>query len=461
MEKIISVMYGFLADILILVAGIPSGITSEGTGLLFLMAVILGIVSLVLLFLAVGFNDGYNLFVKLAVGGTLVWITAHCAVMKILNMDVLQTVPLYGSTAAGLFFAGAIAFLVVNFLLDFGKGRVTLLLWLGEFLFACSVIRLWGYIEVTESTPQYEKIMLVSGLQDSLAEFFEKLGLSALTGIFEYVLLIVLMFIIAYYLFRTRSFIPGEWMGGVVSQILSAAAYLIFESHAGIVWRTDQAFLVFFLFCAGEMLYLFIFCYEVKRKDQEGCIGAFFIGLSGILLHCVVVIAVDMTRRGAMGKTITRLSSGMTWIYEKIPFGMHTNFSEGNSFIAVIGVAIAIVLAVIILVILHMILGKVIGYEEEGAGMGATWFRNCSMVLIIPVVICWICSMYGNIFGDSYEWISLALQSLVSIGSALVVSNIAPALSSGFLGQLKLIAVSLAGSLISVCLLVPAFLALI
>lgn len=462
MEKIISGIYGFLANILVLIAGIPSGIASEGTGLRFLMAAILGIVSLVLLFWAVSSNgDDYHLFVKLAVGGVLVFITAHCAVMKILRMDVLQEVPVYGSPAAGLFLAGAIAFLAVNFLLDFNKGKVTLLLWLGELLFAGSVIRLWGYIEVTESTPQYEKIMVVSRFPDWLVSFCEKLDLSALTGIFEYILLIVLMFIIVYYLFRTRMFIPEEWVGCVLSQFISSAAYLIFESHTGIAWRTDQAFLVFLLFCAGEMLYLFIFCYEVRSKNQEGCVGAFFIGLSGILMHCVVVISVNMTYQGAMQKMITRLSDGMTLIYEKMPFGMHTNFNDGNPFMAIIGAAIAIVLAGIILVMLYLILGKVIGYEEEGAGMGAAWFRNCSILLVLPIVICWICSLYGNIFGDSYKWISLALQSLVSISSVLVISNIAPAFSKGFLGQLKLIVVSLAGSLMSVCLLVPILLALI
>lgn len=459
---IISGIYGCLANLLILIAGIPSGITSESTGMMFLMTVIWGIGSLVLLLLAVNTNDeGYNLFVKLFVGGILFFIITHCAVMKVLNMDVLQTVPLYGSAAAGLFLAGAIGFLVVNFLLDFRKGITTLFLWLGEFLFACSVIRLWQYIDVSEGVPQYEKVMVVSKIRHQFTAFFEKMGLSALTGILEYVLLILLMFIIAYYLFQTRNFLQEEWMGCVVSQIISGAAYLIFESHAGIAWRTDQAFLVFLLFCAGEMLYLFIFCYEVAGKNQDGCIGAFFIGFSGILLHCVMVIAVDMTRRGAMGKTITRLSAGMTWIYKSVPFGMHINFSEGNSFMALIGAAIAVVLAVIILVILYLILDKVIGYEDEGVGMGAVWFRNCSMVFVVPVVVCWLCSMYGNIFGSSYGWVSLAVQSLVSIGSALLVSNIAPALRRGFLGQLKLIAVSLAGSLVSVCLLVPALLALI
>lgn len=462
MEVIVSGIYGFLADILVLIAGIPRGITSESPGMLFLMGTILGIVSMILLFLAVGANDeGYRFYVRMAVGGILVFIITHCAVMKISNLNILKTVPLYGSVIAGLFLAGAIGFTVVNFLLDFKKGKVIVLLWLSEFLFACSVIRFWGYIKGAEGVPQYEKIMLASRIQGWMISLFKKLGIQALTGIFEYVLLIALMFFTVFYLFRTRRFIPAEWLGGVISQILSGTAYLIYEAHDGIAWRIDQAFMVFLLFCAGEMLYVFIFCYEVKAKKQEACIGAFFIGLAGIFWHCAIVIAVDMTRRGAMGKSITRLSSVMTWIYNAVPVGMHTNFNRGNSFIALAGAFIAVALAVIVLVALFMILEKAVGYDEDGVGMGTVWFRNCSMVLIVPVVISWICSMYGNIFGDSYQWISLTVQSLVSIGSALCVSNIAPAFNKGFLGQLKLIAVSIAGSLVSVCLLVPFVMALI
>ncbi len=462
MEKMISGIYGFLANIFIIIAGIPSGIDSEESSILFLMAAILGIISIILLFTAVNINnqEEYHFPVKLAVGGALIFVITHCAILKISGMDVQQTVPLYGSVWAGLLLAGAFGFIIVNFLLDIKKGKVTLLVWMGEMLFACSVIRLWGYVRGTEA-PNYGKIMLVSRLQDRLVSAFDNLGITAFLGFFEYVLLIVLMFIIAYYLFRTRSVIPGEWFVGVISQLMTGAAYLIYEVHDGIVWRSDQAFMVLLLFCAGEMLYIFIFFYEVRCKNQEGCVGAFFIGLSGILWQYVIVIAVDMTRRGAMGKSIARLSAVMTWIYTKMPFGMHTIFSRGNSFIALIGAGIVIVLTVIILVIMYLILGKIINYEDTGVGMGAVWFRNCSMIMIIPVVICWVCSMYGNIFGESYQWVSLAVQSLVSIGSALCISNIAPAIKKGFLGQLKLIIISVASSLAAACLLVPALLALI
>lgn len=462
MEKIISGIYEFLASLFILIAEIPSGIKSGESSILFLMAAILGIISIILLFAAVNANEQeYHFFVKLAVGGILIVAITYCAILKNLGMDVQQTIPFYGSVWAGLLLAGVLGFIVVNFLLGFRKGKVTLLIWTGELLFACSVIRLWGYVIGTEDIPQYGKIMLVSRLQDKITSLFDKLGITGFTGIFEYVLLIVLMFVIVYYLFRTRSVIPEEWLGGVISQLMSGTAYLIFEVHDGIAWRADQAFMVFLLFCAGEMLYIFIFLYEIKCKNQEGCVGAFFIGLSGILWHCVIVIAVDMTRRGAMGKTLARLSEVMTWIYTKMPFGMHTNFNQGNSFIALIGAVISVVLTVIILIIMYLILGKVIEYEDTGVGMGAVWFRNCSMVMIIPVVICWVCSMYGNIFGQSYQWISLAVQSLVSIGSALCISNIAPAFAKGFLGQLKLIVISVSSSLVVVCLLVPAILALI
>lgn len=462
MEKIILGIYEFLATFLNLIVKIPGGAASEEPGIMFLMTSILGILTIVLLFLAFNANfEAYNFYVKLGVGGALIFVIVHCAALKDSGLDILDNVPLYGSLIAGGLLVGAIVFAVINFLLDFQKGKVTILLWLSEMLFACSVLRLWGYVKGTEGVPQYGKIMLVSRLQEWLTSLFTRLGVPSLTGIFEYVLLIGLMFIIVYYLFRTRNFIQEEWLGCEVSQILSGAAYLIYEAHDGISWRPDQAFLVFLLFCAGEMLYIFIFCYEIKCKNQEGCIGAFFLGVSGILWHCVIVISVDMTRRGAMGKSISRLSEMMGWIYRVIPIGVHTNFSQGNSFIALMGALIAILLAVIVLIILFHILGRFLPYEDEGAGMGAVWFRNCSMVMMIPLVICWVCYMYGNIFGDSYEWVSLMLQSLVSIGSALCISNIAPSLKEGFLGQLKLIGVSLAGSLGAVCLLVPAILALI
>lgn len=462
MEKIISGIYELLANIFILIAGIPNGIKSGGSGVLFLMTAILGIVSMFLLFGAVMANEeGYNFYVKLTVGGILTFVIGYCAILKISGLDVIQSVPEYGSVWAGLLLAGTVAFIIVNFLLDFQKGKVAVFVLLSELFFMCSVIRLWEYVKVTEGSPQYEKIMLISKIRDKLTSLFSDLGFASFTGIFEYILLIALMFVIGYYLFRTRAVIPGEWLGGVISQIMSGMAYLIYEAHDGIAWRADQAFLVFLLFCAGEMLYIFIFCYEIRCKSQDGCIGAFFIGLSGVLWHCAVVIAVDMTRRGAMSKSIERLSSLMTWIYEKIPFGMHTNFSQSNSFMALIGALIAIVLAVIIMIVLYLILGHVIDYESTGVGVSASWFRNCTMVLIIPVIICWVCSMYGNIFGSSYPWVSLAVQSLVSIGSALCISNIAPAFNEGFFGQLKLIAISAVCSLLAVCLLVPVCLSLI
>lgn len=462
MEKIILGIYEFLATVFNLIVKIPGGTASEEPGILFLMTFIFGLVSMVLLFFAIGANgDTYNFYVKLAVGGILTFVIIHCAALKDSGLDILDSVPLYGSLIAGGLLVGAIAFAVVNFMLGFEKGKVIILLWLSEMMFACSVLRLWGYTEGAEGEFHYEKIMLISRVREWLISLFDRLGVSSLIGIFEYVLLIGLMFIIVYYLFRTRNFLQEEWLGCVVSQILSGIAYLIFEAHDGIAWRADQAFLVFLLFCTGEMLYFFIFCYEVRCQDQERCIGAFFIGLSGIMWQCVIVIAVDMTRRGAMGKSISRLSEMMEWIYEIIPIGIHTNFSQGNSFIVLMGALIAIVLAIIVLIILFSILGRFLPYESEGAGMGAAWFRNCSMIMMIPLVICWVCYMYGNIFGDSYEWVSLMIQSLVSIGSALCISNIAPSLKEGFLGQLKLIAVSIAGSLGAVCLLVPAVLSLI
>lgn len=462
MEKIISGIYEILANIVVLIVRIPGGTISEEPGIVFFMTFLLGISSIIFLFIAVHANyDTYDFYVKLAVGGILTFVIAHCAVLEILGLDIRKTVPLYGTVLAGMLLVGAIAFAVINFMLDFQKGKVTIILWLSEMLFACSVIRFWGYVKGADGIPQYGKIMLAERTQNWLTSLFTRLGITSLTGICEYVLLIGLMFVITYYLFRTRAFLEREWLGCVISQILSGAAYLIYESHDGIAWRMDQAFIVFLMFCTGEMLYIFLFMYEIKCKNQEGCIGAFFVGFSGVLWHCVTVIAVDMTRRGAMGKSLTRLSELMTWIYKVIPVGIHTDFGQGNSFIALFGALITIILTIIVLVVLFILLGKLLDYESEGAGMGAVWFRNCSMVMMIPVVICWICYMYGNIFGDSYKWISLMLQSLVSIGSALCISNITPAFKSGFLGQLKLIIVSIAGSLGAVCILVPVILALI
>ena len=462
MEKIISGIYEILATIFVLMVKIPGGTISEEPGVLFFMTFLLAVSSIIILFLAVRANcDKYDFYVKLAVGGILIFVIAHCAVLEISGLDILKTVPLYGSVAAGMLLAGAIAFAVINFMLDPKKGKVTIFVWLSEMLFACSVIRLWGYVKGTDGIPQYGKIMLAERIKERLPSLFNRLGLGSLIGICEYALLIAMMFIITYYLFRTRKFLEKEWLGCVVSQILSGFAYLLYESHDGIAWRMDQAFIIFLMFCTGEMLYLFLFMYEKKCKDQKRCRGAIFAGVSGALWHCVAVIAVDMTRRGAMSKSLTRLSEMMTWIYKVMPVGVHTDFGKGNSFIALFGALIAIVLSAIVLVVLFIALARGLDYEGEGAGMGVVWFRNCSMVMMIPVVICWICYMYGNIFGNSYKWISLMLQSLVSIGSALCISNITPAFKKGFLGQLKLIAVSLAGSLASVCILVPIILALI
>ncbi|MDO5410469.1 MAG: hypothetical protein Q4F21_08455 [Lachnospiraceae bacterium] len=462
MENLISGIYGFLADVLAFVAGIPSGITSGGPGLLFSMTAVLAILAMILLFLAVIENGrGYDFYVKLMVGGVLLFITSHYAVLDLNRMNVIKTVPLYGTVIPGLFLAGATAFAVVNFLLNKKSGKITIFLWAAEFLFAASAIRLWGYIQGSGQKPGYEKIMLVSDVLKPLTETLNKLGFRAITGIFEFVILMILMFITIFYLFKAKQYVPKEWKGCVVSQVLIGLAYLIFESHRGIAWRVDQAFITFLLFCTGGMLYLFLFCYQIWVHEQRGCIGAFFIGVVGVLWDCTIVLAVDMAKRGAMGKTLDRLSNSMTWIYRKVTIGIHTDFTMGNPVMAVIGAIIAIVIAVILLLLLFLLWNKVFDFDEEGAGMGVAWFRNCAMVLILPIIVCWVCSMYGNIFGESQRWVMVLVQTLACIGAALCFSNIAPAFKGDFTAQLKLIFVPTIVSMAVICVLVPVLLALI
>lgn len=462
MEKFVSVIYGFLANILIYIAGFPGNIVSSGSGVWLGVAFLWGLLSIMLFFRAVKRNNGsYQFLVKLAIGAACILIVIHFAVIKLSGLNETQIVSKYEFGAAAGCLILAVIFVIVNFLLDFGKGKITVMLWFGEFLFASSVLTLWDFIKGTGSAPQYDKLMLVSRVVEPFTSLLDKLGFPGITGFLESIILILLMFVTVYYLFQTRRFISDEWIACVAGQIMAGTAYLIYEVHDGIAWRMDQAFMVFLLFCAGWIINIAVFIYEITLKDQNGCIGAVFLGISGTLWSFAVVFSVDMAKRGALGKNLDRISGMMTKIYRFVPFGRHTDFSKGNVLLPVLGAIITLVLTILIIVLLFLILGKILNYAETGAGMSAVWFRNCSIVLIIPITIYWICSMYGNIFGDSYSWINLMIQSLTGIGIALCISNVAPAIRKGFLGQLKLILISTLSALIASTLLVPAILAFI
>ena len=462
MEKFILVIYEFLANILTYVAFFPSGVTVEGDGILVGIAILGGVISIVMMLSAIYSNQGsYNFPVKLAIGGAWVLIITHFAVLKLSGLDTAGYVSQTERLAAIILLVIAVGFAAVNFLLDFRMGKICVTLWLGEFLFAASTVRLWNYIKGSEGIPEHDKLMLMSKAVNPVASFMEKLGLQGLTGVFESVLLIVLMFVTVFYLFRTKRFIPKEWGICVTAQMLAGISYMLYEVHDGIAWRMDQAFMVFLLFCTGWMIYLVIFIYEIGSKDQKGCIGAFFIGVSGIFWSLAVVFSADIAKRGALSKNLKRISDIMKKVYHFMPFGRHSDLKEGNAALPVFGFLITIALAVLLLLILFAVLGKVLKYNEEENGMSAGWFRNCSMVLIVPIIVYWNCSMFGNIFKDSYSWVMLMVQAFTGIGMALCISNIAPAFHKGFLKQIKLIVVSTVSSLFVSIVLVPVIFALL
>ena len=103
---------------------------------------------------------------------------------------------------------------------------------------------------------------------------------------------------------------------------------------------------------------------------------------------------------------------------------------------------------------------KIISFENN-TSMGVVWFRSCSLLLIVSVVIYWGCTMYGNILGVNYKWVVQVVKTTAGLGMALNVANIAPAFIVGFADQIKRVAVSSVVTLILVCLLVPFLTALI
>lgn len=460
MERIVSVIYDFMANILIYAAEFPGDMKSAGSGLLFGGAAVWIVISIMLVIAAIRSNNGsYKFPVKVAVGGIWIFSVMHYAVFKLAGLNIAKSVPFYHYGIAGLIFLGAIVFAVINFLLDFVKGKTTVLLWTSEFLFAASVIRFWRCIEGT--SPKYERIMVVSKIVDSFTLVMKKLGLQGISGIFESVILILLMFITVCYLFRAKHYMPDEWLICLIAQIASGVAYLLYEVHTGIEWRVDQAFIIFLLFCTGWIVHIIIFVYEIAARKQDGCIGAFLAALSGLTWSCAIVFAVDVAKKGALGQSLNRISSVMTKVYQAVPYGVQMELSKNKLILSVLSFLIALVLTVLSIIVLFVVLGKVLNFSETGVGMGVEWFQNCSLVLAVPIVIYWTCSMYGNLFGESYSWISLMIQSLAGIGLALCFSNMAPAIKKGFLGQLKLIVISMVGSLLVICILIPVVLALI
>lgn len=463
MENFISGIYGFLANILIFITEFPREMTQHMGGFApLVVGSCFAIASILCVMSAIKKNGAqYNFFVKAAVGGAILFIVTHYAVLYLEELDVIETVPFYGSIGVFLLFVGGIAFVAVNYYLEKTKGTITLLVWGSEFLFAAGAIVLWSCMKGSDGTLQHENLMLIANIVNPFTTFVNELGFQTIIGIIEYILLMFLMFITVFLLHRMRVCLDQEWIVCVIGQFMAGAAYLIYEVHEAVPWRLDQAFLVFLLFCAGWMLNIVMFFYELGLRSQDGCIGAFFIAVSGVTWSSAIVIAVDIAKQGALSNVLGWLSGLMTKLYNIIPVGIHTNFNRGNWILAILGVCIAVVLAALIVILLFLILGKAFDYEADGIGMGVRWFRNCSMFFVISIVLYWSCSMYGAAVLSKYPWIDLAAQSLTGIGLALCFSNIAPAFNRGFMGQLKLILVSTLTSVLLGCLLVPAILALI
>lgn len=463
MEDFISTIYGFLANILLFVTEFSRDIAkSMGALAPFIVGSCFIVAALVCLILAIKKNDErYNFFVKAAVGGSLFLIVTHHAILYLEGLDVIQTVPFYSSPALLILVIGVLAFAAVNYHLENTKGTITLLVWGAEFLFAAGAITFWECMKGADGTLQYENLLFAANIVKPFTVFVNELGFQTIVGILEYILLMFLLFGTVFFVCRVWMFMCEEWSWCLAGQLMVGIAYLLYAVHDDYTWRMDQAFLVFLLFCAGWMLNFIMFFYELRIKNQEGCVGAFFMAVAGVLWSCAVVLAADIAKQGGLRTTLKGISSLMTKVYRMIPVGIHTNFNQGNWIMALLGIGIAMILAAIIVVLLFFVLSRVLVYDAMETGMDVYWFRNCSMFLLLSIVLYWGCSTYGTLVLTQYPWIDLAAQSLAGIALALCFSNIAPALRMGFAQQLKLILISTLTTVLFGILLVPALLALI
>ena len=278
-------------------------------------------------------------------------------------------------------------------------------------------------------------------------------GLLTLIGVIEFFILMGCMFFAMTLLYNSRNRIPEEWGIAMVSQILPVIGYMIFEAHAGSNWVPVNAFYVFTVVGIGDLLYLFVFLFELlDAKKEDSVVSAFGVIVGGIALRIAAILGVDLATRSLLGKSIAALSNFMTKLYNIIPVGKQTSFAGGNPVLAIIGIAIVVVLSTILIFIVFHLLDKVLQFENSGSGMSEGWFRNCAMLMIIPFMVYWICSTYGNVFGEMFNVLIVMLRALVCLGFALSLSNLGPSIfEKAFWNQLKIVLVSTFASAIITC----------
>lgn len=454
MEKIISMIYMFLGKAVALSATFPGSVSNQDQVVALAIGMIMIIISLILVFRAVSVNNGYNFLIRLLVVNIPTAVISYYAMMCLSGAD--KSYVMKKSTAlilAGVL-AGSVLFIVVNFLLEHEKGIVSVILFGAGMFAASAALRLWNLADGTNAKPVFRNIMYFSLISDPVKSMIQKAGLSAFTGVLEFIMIMLLLMLAIMLVFKSKNLMPEEWMMGLISQILPAIAYLGLEAHAAEKWNPQVAYFVFFLAIVGDILFLFVFWYQVSNKTQEGTIGAFWMILGGAALRCAIVLGTSVARDSFLGKFLGYCVDGMNYIYNFVPVGAKTQFNNGNPIMSLLGVAVALLIALILIIIIYLILGRVFDFEGDGAGMGVGWFRTCSLIMIIPLIVYWVGSMNNALLASNYDWIMLALKSLTCIGFAVCCANIAPSLfSKGFLGQLKLVLISTIVSVTLTCIL--------
>lgn len=458
MTRLTLMIYDFLIKIQLFFWKFPNSLLQGNTDWELMVALGTLVSSLIVLFIALNVNGGsHAFFVKQMVAGVFVFIVAHLAVLERAGLDVRQSVPLYRTIVLAGVLGGFSCFALVNFLLDIELGKVLVLLGLSEFLFATAALKLWSYAyPVINGGYDYKVLMITMRVLNPFRTFVNKMGFSALTSVFEFMILMGLMFGVGYLLFIASKYAPEEWLFAVLSRLFMAASYFIAEIWKDATWRVDHAFLIFAMSCGGMLFYVFWFWYEVYKKDQNGCIGVFCIGLAGTLCDVAIIFGVDMSRKGSVGKAMSLFSYMMTWIYKTIPVGRHTDFSKSGLY-KLLGMGVAVVITLVIIIILFLIWEKVVDIDDRTFGIGKVWFQNSSMLLIIPMVLYWT----NELWGGNTDITKIFFQTLMNFGAALCLSNMAGALGNGFVAQLKRVLASSVVTLLIVCFVLPVIMAAI
>lgn len=462
MTKLTLMIYDFLTKVQLFFWEFPNSMLHGNTDWELMVALGTLAMSLIVLFAALKKNGGsHTFFVKQMVAGIFVFIVTHITVLKRAGLDVQQCAPWYRPLILAGVLGGVICFAVVNFLLDVEFGKVLLLLYCSEFLFATASLKLWSYAyPVINGGYDYKVLMITMRILKPFTSAVEKSGFAAWLGVLEFGVLMCLMFVSGYFLLIASRYAPDEWSFAVISRVFMALSYFIAEIWKNTTWRVDHAFFVFVMSCGGMLFYLFWFWYTVYKKDQSGCIGVFFIGAAGTLCDAAIIYGVDMSRRGAIGKSMKMHSSVMTWLYKGMPIGRHTDFSRSGLY-KLLGTLIAVGITIGIIYILFYIWEKVVDIDNRNVSIGKTWLRNSAKLLIIPMVLYWVNQLWGNIFGDYSGKLDIVFQTLMGLGMALCVSNMAGAFRGGFVEQLKRVLVSSVISLWIICLFVPLIMAMI